>query len=69
MKAKLLLTALAILLFASCSKTEIEIEIEPGSVAIRTIGNHQYLFYMGNHRGGVCHYEDCEYCKTIKQND
>ena len=26
------------------------------------IGNHQYIQYIDGYRGGICHYEDCDYC-------
>ena len=27
------------------------------------IGNHQYIFMChGGYYGGLCHYEDCDYC-------
>ena len=32
-----------------------------------TIGNHEYLYAPGGKSLGICHYEDCEYCKRMKK--
>lgn len=37
-------------------------------IQVLTIGNHQYLWISTGSAAGLCHYEDCEYCKTIKNN-
>ena len=66
MKKRLFLIALPMLLLASCTKSESEIETDDAYVSIRTVGNHQYLFYHAAYKGGVCHYEDCDYCKNNK---
>jgi uncharacterized protein YcfL len=26
------------------------------------IGNHQYILYRTGYKGGICHYQDCDYC-------
>lgn len=64
MKKRLFLIALPMLLLASC--TDSEVETNDTRVSIRTIGNHQYLFYHAGNKSGVCHYEDCQYCKALK---
>lgn len=65
MKKRLFIIALPILLLASCT-TKSEVETNDACVSVRTVGNHQYLFYHEGHKGGVCHYEDCDYCKNNK---
>jgi len=48
--------------------TESEFGEIPFGVEIVHIGNHDYLItYDGHDRAsGICHYEDCEYCKQHK---
>lgn len=67
MKKRLFLIALPMLLLASCTNSESEVETDYVSVSVHTVGNHQYLFYHEGYKGGVCHYEDCQYCKTLKE--
>lgn len=31
---------------------------------ILKINNHEYIFYHDYSMAGICHYEDCSYCKT-----
>ena len=65
MKKRLFLIALPMLLLASCTNKS-EVETDDACVSVRTVGNHQYLFYHAGYKGGVCHYEDCDYCKNNK---
>ena len=40
-------------------------KIEPGGtygVTVFRHGNHQYIFVKHYEAGGLCHYEDCDYC-------
>lgn len=64
MKKRLFLIALPMLLFASCNS---EVATNDACISVRTVGNHQYLFYHAGPKGGVCHYEDCQYCKALKE--
>ena len=37
--------------------------IKKEAIQIVTVGNHQYLWISTSAGAGLCHYEDCEYCK------
>lgn len=65
MKKRLFLITLPMLLLASCTNSTVE--TNDARVSVRTVGNHQYLFYHAGYAGGVCHYEDCQYCKAHKE--
>ena len=45
------------------SETVIDISNNNYGFKLVRIGNHQYILYKDAHsRGGICHYEDCDYC-------
>lgn len=67
---KKLLTALLIIfstMFITSCEDNSEVPTNRNYLRVETIGNHQYLFYNTDYAGGICHYEDCEYCKTHKE--
>ena len=66
---KFLLSLILLICCISCTsqeqgtkqKTIIDISKNPNFEIVR-IGNHQYIFYHTTYKGGICHYEDCDYC-------
>ena len=67
---KKLLLILTLFVCCGCSSNNTEqqqdekvIDISSnGNFELVRIGNHQYIFYHDVYAGGICHYQDCDYC-------
>ena len=68
MKKLLLILTLFCCVCCSCNNTDQQcgekvIDVSNSNIFdIVRIGNHQYIYYHNVYQGGICHYEDCDYC-------
>lgn len=67
MKKIIILLVIFISIMSACNTDKEQNSVElPYSFTVKTIGNHQYLHYSNGYAGGLCHYEDCDYCLKHK---
>lgn len=69
MKKIIVLASLAFLFFG-CENQKKEETIKRDDtygVTVFRHGNHQYIFVKHFNAGGLCHYEDCDYCKSTNK--